>query len=90
MQAEQAFNKTETTSSYKDYNLAQTEYYDIPYQAQISCENALTEWQEANSTIANDHAFINNETIKSDKASAEASLIASCNYTASQLNPATS
>jgi tetratricopeptide (TPR) repeat protein len=82
--AENSFNKPGVTPVSKEYNTAQTEFYDIPIRANLDCTGALTEWNAAEALITA-HSNIVNSTIDVDKSDARAALVNTCHFSPSLL-----
>ena len=88
-QAENAFNKPGVTAVSKEYNTAQTEFYDISIRTNFDCTGALTEWNEAQ-TLIMAHPHIVNATISVDESQARAALVNTCHFAPSLLGQAAS
>ena len=88
-QAENSFDKPGVTPVSKEYNTAQTEFYDISIRANFDCTGALTEWNAAEALITA-HSNIVNSTISVDKSDARAALVNTCHFAPSLLGQAAS
>jgi tetratricopeptide (TPR) repeat protein len=88
-QAENSFDKPGVTPVSKEYNTAQTEFYDVSIRANFDCTGALTEWNAAEALITA-HSNIVNSTISVDKSDARAALVNTCHFSPSRLGQAAS
>jgi hypothetical protein len=88
-QAENSFNEPGVTAVSKEYNTAQTEFYDISIRTNFDCTGALTEWNDAEALITA-HPHIVNTTISVDESQARAALVNTCHFAPSLLGQAAS
>jgi hypothetical protein len=86
-QAENSFDKPGVTEVSREYNTAQTEFYDISIRANFDCAGALTEWNKAEALITA-HSNIVNATISVDESQARAALVNTCHFAPSLLDQA--